>query len=197
MKLECRFCKSKEIVKYGIRNNKGEKKQVYKCKSCNHKFTRNDGFLYSKYNSQLITVTLDCFVHGMSMRDAAGHIEMLYGKRPSSSTVLAWIRKYGKMAESYTRKLKPKVGSVWMADEMRLRFNLMENWLWVVEDKKTRYMLVCNPTLMKVQKNANIVFERAKKIGEPKAIITDGAQFYPAAVKQSFGKNVKHVRSVA
>ena len=195
MKLKCRFCKSREIVKYGTRNNKGEKKQVYKCKSCSHKFTMNDGFLYSKYNSQLITVALDCYVRGMSMRDTACHLEMLYGKRPSSSTVLEWIRKYGKMTENYTRKLKPKLGSVWMADEMNLKFNLKENWLWVVEDKATRYMIACNPTMLRIQKHANATFEQASKLGTPQTVITDGLHHYPQAIEKSFGKDVKHIRS--
>lgn len=195
VKLRCRFCKSKRIIKYGTRHNKGEKKQLYLCKLCNKKFTMNNGFLYAKYSSDLITVALDCYVRGMSMRDTASHIELIYGVRPSPSTVLEWIRRYGSMIESYTKKLKPKLGSVWMADEMQLDFRRQKNWLWVVEDKKTRFMMVCNPTLFKVQKNANAAFEKASKFGTPEAVITDGAHFYPKAI-QELGEDVKHIRSV-
>ncbi|MGC9123951.1 MAG: IS1/IS1595 family N-terminal zinc-binding domain-containing protein [Thermoplasmata archaeon] len=60
----CKSCGSPNIIKYG----KNRKKQVYKCKNCNRKFVNNGDLLKLKYNPRIITLILDLYFKGVSLR---------------------------------------------------------------------------------------------------------------------------------
>jgi len=194
------YCRSETVIKYGKRKNKNHIKQVYLCKSCNKKFVENDGFLYRNYSFEVITIALDLYMKGVSLRDTANHIQLVYGVKPSQSTVLEWVRRYGRVIENYTKKLKPTLGSVWSSDEMQVhmkdnkQFNVgYGNWFVNMIDKKTRFLIISEPVTFRDEKALNGVFEKVKDNGKPKAFITDGLKLYRKLSKEHFGEEVNHV----
>lgn len=67
---ECKFCKAPNIIKYGKRACK----QVYRCKNCNHKFVMDQGFKKMKNDPRIISLTLDLYSKGVSLRKITGHL---------------------------------------------------------------------------------------------------------------------------
>ena len=54
----CIFCKSEQIIKWGIRHNKYGDIQKFSCKSCGKFFTVNFGFEKMKHSPQAITTAM-------------------------------------------------------------------------------------------------------------------------------------------
>jgi transposase-like protein len=46
----CKYCKSTNLIKYGLRHNKHGDMQKFGCKDCNRYFTINIGFERMKHN---------------------------------------------------------------------------------------------------------------------------------------------------
>ena len=198
--MKCQYCKNNKVIKYGIRRNKGTSKQIYKCQKCEHKFVKNDGFCHRSYSSDVITVALDLYVKGVSLRDTADHIRMVYGVKPSHTTILEWIKQYGKMIEKYTDNLKPRLGSVWSADEMQIHMKSNKefamsygNWLINVMDKRTRFLVVSEPRLFRDARTMSQIFDNLSEKHAPKVLITDGCHSYKSSIRDSFGNRTKHV----
>jgi len=67
----CKFCGSPDIIKYG----KSGRKQVYKCKNCGRKFVPDDGFRKLRNDPRIISLTLDLYFKGVSLRKIADHLK--------------------------------------------------------------------------------------------------------------------------
>lgn len=116
--IKCRYCKSNEVIRYGNRNNKACKIQIYKCKSCKKIFSDNTTFPKMKHKGEIITVALDLYFKNMSLRGVKDHLRQIYGVKVSHVTILFWIRKYSKIFKEFTDKLKGESSGVLHADEM-------------------------------------------------------------------------------
>ncbi len=77
-KLElCKYCDSGKIIKKGIRKNKKGNIQIYKCLDCKKRFSSNFGFEKMRYDYTTITVALQMYYSGMSVRDIENNYAML------------------------------------------------------------------------------------------------------------------------
>ncbi len=101
-------CGSIYIVKHGIRHNKSGNIQRFRCKVCNHKWSDNLGFAKAKVNSKIITVALDLYFKGVSLRKVSEHLKLFYGISISNVAVLGWIRKFGEVVTPFVDQLIPK-----------------------------------------------------------------------------------------
>ena len=117
----CPFCGSYEIVKNGVRYNRSGKKQTYKCKDCERRFSVDEGFSKMKNTPEIITLTLDLYMKGLSLRKVTDHLEQFFGVKVHYSTVLRWIDKYTKLINAYVEDLKPELSDVWHVDEMMIK----------------------------------------------------------------------------
>ncbi|MEM3064988.1 MAG: transposase [Candidatus Nitrosotenuis sp.] len=115
--LVCR-CGSLEVIKIGIRHNKSGNIQRFKCKTCSHKWSDNLGFANNKVNSKIITVAIDLYFKGVSLRKVKEHLKLFYGIDVSPSSVLYWIRKFGEVVAPYVDQFKPQLSGVYHVDEM-------------------------------------------------------------------------------
>jgi len=115
----CPKCKSDLIVKRGFRftDNRG-KVQRFFCKKCSHKFVENNGFYRMRNHEKKITLCLDLYFRGMSLRKIQEHLQAFYPKNSSHMTILRWVRKYSLMIGKFTKRLKLNVGSEIEVDEM-------------------------------------------------------------------------------
>jgi transposase-like protein len=206
--VRCPYCFSAELKKKGTRKNKQGVKQLYLCKSCNKKFSIDDGFKNMKNDQKVITLSLDLYFKGVSQNSITDHLKQFYDVEVNQSTVSRWIRKYMEIISDYARTLTPDVSGMWAIDEMMLKCNGEWNWLWNLMDTDTRFLITSMISQGRTRDvdTARLPMKEAKELpGKcPDVIISDGLKAYKEAVKTEFrpnnGQNLKatvHVREIA
>ncbi len=193
----CKFCDSGNIVKAGLKKNKNKTLQRFKCQDCKKRFTVNFGFEKMRYDESTITGALQMYYSGMSTRDISNHYEMM-GIDVSDVTVYNWIEKYSKMTSAYLNGIVPRVGDWFRADEVWVKINGKQNYLFASMDDDTRYWLASDIAETKFQHNADNLLSLTKlQAGKnPKNFITDGLPAYMKSSKKVFGKKTNHVRHI-
>jgi len=91
--------------------------------------------------------------------------------------------------DSYVSQFKPKLGSVWQADEMMVQIDGDWFYLWNVMDEFTRFHLASVISKERNVEKARKVFQQAKKRSHndrPRCIVTDGLQSYKKAINKEF-----------
>jgi len=184
----CPFCGSYDVVKNGIRFNRSGKKQTCKCKGCGKRFSFDEGFSKMKNTPEIVTLALDLYMKGLSLRKVTDHLEQFFGTKVHYSTVLRWIDKYTKLVNGYVEDLKPELSDVWHVDEMMIKTGGKWSWLWNCMDRDTRFLLANLVTSTREVKDARRIFQEAKATAKakPQAVVTDGLQAYKKAFNKEF-----------
>lgn len=187
-KKKCRCCASTNLVKAGFRCNKGKEVQRYLCKDCGHRFILNDGFEKMRNNPKIITLSLDLYFKGVSVRKIVDHIRQFHEVKISHMAIHKWIRKYVQLIKKHVDKLVPDVSDIWHSDEMALNVKGGWKWLWNLIDHKTRFLLASNVTEKREAGDARVIFAEAKNISKkrPAFVVTDGLRSYGDAFKKEF-----------
>ena len=185
----CVYCGSEDIIKHGTRLTKTGNKTRMWCKSCNHTFTLESeaGFEKMQVTSKLVTIALDLYFKGTSLRKIVDHLDQFYEVKVHNTTVLFWIKKYSAIISQYAETLNPKLGGIWHADEMKVKTKRDEwSWLWHVMDSETRFMVANLVTKKREVGDAQELFKEAREAGKPELLITDGLQSYHKAFNKEF-----------
>ena len=193
IKVVCPYCKSDDIISRGKRKNQRGEVQVFGCKACGRRFTREMGFNRMKHTPETITLTLDLYFKGLSDRKIVDHLKQFHKVTVVHTTVLRWIKKYLGLLGKYAEKHKAEVGNIWHSDETTIFIKKEDEkryyqWIWNVMDAKTRYLLACQVTEDRFMNDARKAFRQAKQVANrrPDAIVTDGLQAYKDAIKHEF-----------
>lgn len=206
--LACK-CGSVNVIKIGVRHNKSGDIQVYKCKECNKKWSDNLGFAKNKINSKVITVALDLYFKGISLRKVKEHVKLFHGISVSHVAILGWIHKFGEVVAPFVDSLVPKdVSGVYHIDEMMVHVRKEHHekghyqWLWNMMDKTTKFWISSKVSQRREVDDARAVFQDAKrKMPKPLAIVHDGNPSYNEAYWKEYyemeGKRVQNIRSVS
>jgi len=205
--LVCR-CGSLEVIKIGIRHNKSGNIQRFKCKKCAHKWSDNLGFANNKVNSKIITVAIDLYFKGVSLRKVKEHLKLFYGIDVSPSSVLYWIRKFGEVVAPYVDQFQPQLSRVYHVDEMMIHVRKEQHdkghysWLWNMMDNTTRFWITSKVSQRREVEDAQAVFQEAKtRAPKPLAIVHDGLQSYNGAYRKEYrtmkDQGIRNVRSVS
>jgi transposase-like protein len=203
--LVCKFCSSENVVKRGYRNTQNGKVQRFFCKDCKRKFIVDEGFERMKATPETVTVALDLYFKGISMRAIVDHIKQFHGVEVSHVAIYKWIRKYVAMMKKYCDQLVPKVSGIWHTDEMALNIRNLDNhenlrWAWNVIDNQSRYWLATQITEKREIADARKVLAQASSISQtrPMAVVTDGLRAYQDAITKEFftlkAPKTEHVR---
>ena len=197
-KPSCVYCGSPDVVKNGNRRSVNGDKQRFWCKTCNRTFIQDNSF---ERNPKIISLALDLYFKGVSLRKVVDHLNQFYGIKVHHSTVLRWIQKYTKIINRYVKKLEPQLSDTWNVDEMMVKCKDGGwNWLWNVMDEETRFLLASLISNRREIEDARKVFVKAKSIarGKPDFVITDGLRAYQDAFKKEFftlkNPRTKHIR---
>jgi len=187
-KLSCPFCKSEKVVKKGKRKGKNMIKQRFLCKGCGKRFIEDKDFEKIKATPEMVTVTLDLYFKGVSLRKISDHIDQIYKVKIGKSTIHRWIMTYMDKINGYVNTLTPEVGGMWHTDEMAIKVNGGWEWLWNTIDHSTKFMLANNITKDRYSDDARQVFYKAKNIAkrDPHIVVTDGLQGYQKAFRDEF-----------
>lgn len=197
----CKTCGSDNIIKHGNRKTKHGPKTRYKCKSCGHTFVAiEEGFQNMVFDPEIVTLALDLYFKGTSLRKIEDHLRQFHDMTIGHTTVYNWVKKYSEIINDYVKSLDPQVSGVWSADEMMIRAQGKNAWLWSVMDQNTRYMLSNLITHKRHTGDATKLFEGARDQakGKPKVMLTDGLYAYRGGFNKVFythHQKSKHVVS--
>lgn len=199
----CKFCNSTDIIKKGLRKNQTYSLQVYKCRTCNKKFSVNLGFERMKASPQVITSAMQLYFTGESLRNVQKFLE-LQGVKITHKTVWNWIRKYINLMESYLDQIVPNVGEKWRADELYLKVKGNTKYLYALMDDDTRFWIAQQVSDNKFNDDISQMFRNGKEIAgkKPSVLITDGARNFQDAWKREYksknflDKKTEHVRHI-
>jgi len=200
---ECKFCGSNQIMRFGKKTK--QFKQRYYCKSCKKTFIPDTITRKMWFNPQVVTMTLDLYYKGVSLRGIQDHLNQIFNVQLNShATILNWIRKYEKLIGEYVKTLKPELSGQWNVDEMKVKFSGSWKWLWNVMDRDTRYLLASNVTDKRAVADARQAFALAKEVAKgqkPEKVISDGLHSYKQAFKKEFftlkaprTEHISHIR---
>jgi transposase-like protein len=186
--VQCDRCGSIRVTHYG----KTPTKQVYWCKDCSHKFTPSL-LKKVKYAPEMITLTLDLYFSGLSLRKIARTVNDHFGQNLGKSSIYRWIQVYVPKVSEYVNSLAPQLSDTWHADELFVKMkggityknkgsetkNLA--FLWNVMDRKTRFLLASKLSRFRDVAGADRAFREAMrnaKGSQPEKVFTDGLNSY-------------------
>jgi transposase-like protein len=153
-----------------------------------------------------VTLALDLYFKGASLRKVAQHIAQFYGIKVNNMTILRWIWKFSELLDSYMNTFRPQLSGVWNCDEMKTKLAHEEPingerfyWLWNALDNGSRYLVASHLTRGRGHKDAREFFEVAKKQAkrDPQVIFSDGLDSYRGAYDPISIANVDRVAHIA
>ena len=183
----CRFCHSVDLLRWGYRKTRQGKKPMFKCRTCGKRFVVDEGFLKCRFDPKIVTLCLDMFYKGASLRKITQHVTQFYGMKVTHVAILKWVRKFSELLDNYTTSLTPQLSGVWNCDEMKTEMVHEEPingerfyWLWNALDNQSRYLVASHLTRGRTHKDAHAFFEAAKKQAkkDPRITFTDGLDSY-------------------
>ena len=199
---KCIFCNSDNLMRHGVRHNKGGDIQRFLCRNCGKVFTFNLGFEKMKHNPQAITSAMQLYFSGESLRHTQKSLELL-GVQVSHKTVYFWIRKYVTLMQEYTEKIHPKVSDTWRADELWIKVKGNMKYLFALMDDEARFWIAQEVADTKETHDARNLFHLGKELmgKKPIKLITDGLGAYHDAYLKEFRTiahpRTEHVREIA
>jgi len=198
----CLFCHGTNLKKFGLRHNRYGDIQRFLCVACKRTFSVNLGFERMKHNPQGITMAMQLYFSGESLRNTARSLKLI-GVQVSYRTVLNWINKYTALMEKYLDKITPNVSDTWRADELFLTVRGNMKYLYALMDDQTRFWIAQEVADTKFTADLRPLFQLGKKVAgkQPKTLITDGAPNFHEAYEQEFRTNkianrTEHIRDI-
>ncbi len=189
----CVYCKSKNIVKDGNRLTRGVKKQKYLCRECGKRFIY-DLIRRTKGNAKIITLILDLWFKGVSIRKIRDHIIQFYDMEIGKSTIQRWISKFMKELNRKTEHLNVKFPQTIHMDEQVIKSKGKNVYCWNAIDKDTRFLMASNVTEGRKKKAAREVLMKLRNSRiKPKTIVTDKLGSYHPAIQKVYGNRVNHI----
>ena len=156
--INCKYCQSENIIKYG----KYKGVQLYYCKDCGSKFKDDDTLFHMKTPANQVSSALNMYYEGMSIKAIRRNLKQEYGNVPSTATIYEWIQKYTQYAMDSIKDYPPKgVGDNWVADETVIEIDGENIWLWCIIDYKTRFLLATRISRSRTTIDAQILYDRA------------------------------------
>src|SRR3989344_7042144 len=197
MEIKCKSCKGTKVVKRGFSATQSRgKQQRYLCKSCGKTFIQDLGFWKMKNSEAKITKAIDLYFSNLSSRKVRNNYRRHENTSVSHVTVLDWCRKYAMKVQKLVDGLQPQLSGQYYADETEINRGKNNDIFWCSVDWGTRFINATfySPNNQNIL-DASVFLKKIKKSGMTQYIQTDYANYYPHAVKQICGEEVKHLRT--
>jgi putative transposase len=202
--IQCVKCGSIRVIKFGTRKGK----QTYHCQGCEARFTPS--IVKSHYSPETITLTLDLYFSGLSLRKIARTLNDHFDMETGPTTIYRWIQTFVPMISEYTDSLAPQLSDTWHADEVFVKMKGGETvrggmdhkkmdgmaYLWNIMDRKTRFLLASRLSKKRDSLGAIGAFNRAVNVAhgsEPETVMTDALPAYTDTIRRAFDKRPNHV----
>jgi len=191
----CVYCYSDKIVKDGNRITSGVKKQKYLCRDCGRRFV-NDVIARTKGNGKIITLVMDLWFKGVSMRKIKDHISQFYDIQIGKSTIQRWISKFVEELNKKTEGMNPRLLDTLHVDEQIIKSKGKNVYCWNAMDKDTRFLMASNVTFGRKKKDARkLMMKMRNNRVHPRQIVTDQLGSYSPAIVKVFGNSTMHIRN--
>ena len=118
--IPCDRCGSIRVIQYG-KSEAG--KQTFYCKDCNHRFIQPTLLKKAKFTPELVTLTLDLYFSGLSLRKIARNVNDHFDLELGATTIYNWICKYVPIISEYVNSLTPQLSDTWHADEIFVKMH--------------------------------------------------------------------------
>lgn len=198
----CLFCKSDNLIRFGVRHNKSGDIQRLSCQDCHKTFSVNIGFEGMRSNPKAITSAMQLYFTGESLRGVQKFLR-LQGVNVSHVTIYKWINKYTNIMNAHLEKIIPQVGDAWRADEIWVKVKGDMKYVFALMDDETRFWIAQEVADSKEKHDASSLFRKGKEVTQtkPKVLITDGLQSYHDAYQKEFWesdrtKRTLHIRHI-
>jgi len=190
----CKYCGSSKVVNKGKRYNKSGSVQLLGCKACGRRFKDEGGLELGVTDVLQAIIAVDLHYKGVSLRNISDHILQVYGVRRPTSTLHGWIVRLRDLLIGASEDCKPVVGDKWLADEMLVKVQGKERYLWNIMDYKTRQLIASKLTEGRGSEEAlSVIKDAIKKAGKrPKELVTDGLKSYSSALISLGSPATKH-----
>jgi len=198
--LQCGKCGSIRIIRFGTSDGR----QMFKCNDCSYRFREQMLLRGSRYTPEMVSLTLDLYFSGMSLRKIARTVNNHFGTEMGSTSIYRWIQTYIPKISEYVNTLEPQLSESWHADELfvKMKGGVKETqykqtnmaFLWNVMDRKTRFLLASRLSSHRNVNGAVGAFNEARKVAhgsEPERIFADGLNAYPQAMTYWDGEGQK------
>jgi len=197
MEIECSKCKGKNVKKNGSRSTENRGRiQRFKCKDCGFRFVKDDGFFRMRNSPQKITLCLNLYFSGVSLRKIQEHLKAFQPHNSSHEAIHSWIEKYPKVIGSFTDNLPVNSGSEIQVDEMEYKTKGRQSWFIDSIDVKTRFMVSSLFSETRARKDLKTVIKDIKRKtgGNVRVITTDGYNAYDDVIRRAYGYNYSNMR---
>jgi len=188
----CPECNSTAVKQRGVRKNQSGSVPRYFCHSCGHWFVVDEGFARMRHDPKIITLVLDSYFRGLSARKIQEQLWQFYGLRVHHQTVFNWIKRFIPEISKWMDTQIHSTSTMWHVDEMAVKIggaDKLENWIWNVLDRETRYLLASEVTGQRTSDAAKHVLRKARIraiTNYPEVIVTDKLAAYPDAIRDAF-----------
>jgi transposase-like protein len=148
-------------------------------------------------NPHAITVALDLYFKGVSLRKIVDHLKQFERVNVSHVAFIKWIKKYVALMQDYVDTLHPELSRVFHADETKVNIRGQWVWLWHLMDGDTRFLLANHVSQGGTVADAREAFREAKMVAKTDArvLLTDGLESYKQAARKEFDDAV-HVSGI-
>jgi transposase-like protein len=182
--MQCKYCGSEKIIKKGF----VQKKQLYKCKDCGHRFYDNSNFSKMRSEKNLVVAALNFYYDGLSLRKAQRNLEQIFGEKVSQVTILNWIKKYSKLVKDFVATLTPQLSGLWHEDETMLSCEGRNVWFWEMIDEDTKFLVASHVSGTRTLEDTIALFKRGYEQSKvrPRAVFVDGSFVYQTAFNKVF-----------
>lgn len=189
--IPCDKCGSIRVIKFGFDCGK----QTFYCKDCKHKFRQQSILKKTKFTPEFVTLTLDLYFSGLSLRKIARTVANHFNIKVNYSTIYTWLQRYVPMISEYVNSLSPQLSKTWHADELfvRLRGGSHKGrgigMVWNVMDRQTRFLIVSKLSKDRSAIDTTEAFEEASDNAhgiKPDTVFTDSLRHYNIAIKTTF-----------
>ncbi|MBI5347334.1 MAG: DDE-type integrase/transposase/recombinase [Candidatus Aenigmarchaeota archaeon] len=156
-----------------------------------------------KKKREMITACLDLYMNGMSLRKVATHVNQFSDKEVSHMSILRWIRRYVMTIKPFISSLNLSLSGVYHADEIYIKCNKEQHYLFALIDKETRFLVATHYAKEKGLDGAKGLFRKTRQRAEkPIYVFTDGLPAYMNTIPKTWYSNrvpkdnVQHIRII-
>jgi transposase-like protein len=117
----CPYCKSKNIIKYGLYKFKNNVEQRYKCNECKKLFLEKttSPFHRMRYSANFVLFGVRLYTEFyLSGNECSVLIKDVMNISVSGRSVLNWVQKLAPSFQKISKLYKPKYSDIWYMDEM-------------------------------------------------------------------------------
>lgn len=171
-----------------MKNGKVKGKQQYLCKTCKHQFIDGSNFPKMRTKSKIISISLDWYFEGFSVRKIQNQIAKVFEVSVSQVTIWKWITKYSNLVKNYVMTLKPQLSGFWHEDETVIPCEGQNIWFWEMIDEDTKFLVASHVSETRTLEDTIAIFKKALQQSKvrPKAVFVDGSHVYHRAFNKVF-----------